>query len=229
MLLLERVAVFGPQRHHRRHVHLVEGGQHRGGVLRLLQPRGDGAAQAGHLDPLLARLVLRAAAFAAGAGAGGRARAVQEVQHVALGDAAVLAGAGADIARRDMLFSSMILAAAGNGACAATSAGGVAGRETGPSGARRRVARRRGGIAAGATPAFARGAAPGRAGGRPSTSPSTAPTCDLGAFRRAIEHSTPAAGAFTSTVTLSVSSSTRGSSAATASPAASSSAPPSRW
>jgi hypothetical protein len=36
VLLLERVAVFRSQRHHRGHVHLVEGGQHSGGVLRLL-------------------------------------------------------------------------------------------------------------------------------------------------------------------------------------------------
>jgi hypothetical protein len=95
VLLLERLTVLRAQRHRRRHVHLVEGGQHRGGVLRLLQPRRDGAAQAGHLHPLLA--VLHRPRRLRGGWRGGRRRgAVQEGEHVALGDAAVLAGALAE-------------------------------------------------------------------------------------------------------------------------------------
>src|SRR5947209_7329928 len=51
-----------------------------------------------------------------------------------------------------------------------------------------------------------------------STSPKTAPTSTSVPSGTAIDDSTPEDGAFTSTVTLSVSSSTRGSSAVTASP-----------
>ena len=58
VFLLEGIAIFGPQRHQRRHVDLVEGGQHRRGVLRLLQALGDALAQARHAHPLLAAAVL---------------------------------------------------------------------------------------------------------------------------------------------------------------------------
>ena len=68
MLLLEDVLVLGAQRHDRAHVDLVEGGQHGGGVLGFLQAARDGLAQLGHAHPLLARLV------GAGDGARGPAR-----------------------------------------------------------------------------------------------------------------------------------------------------------
>ena len=55
MFLFKQVLVFTAQRHDRRHIHLVIGGQHRGSILRLFQPPRDGLAQAGHLDPFLPR------------------------------------------------------------------------------------------------------------------------------------------------------------------------------
>ena len=100
MLLLERVAVFGTQRHRGRHVHLVEGGQHGGVVLRLLEAHRDGAAQARHLHALLA-LFERAGRLGglSGRRAGRGGGAAEELEHVALGDAAILAGAGAEVLR----------------------------------------------------------------------------------------------------------------------------------
>ena len=64
------------------HVHLVVGGEHGGGVLRLLEPAGDGLAQAGHLHPLLAGGVLGERPASAGsrrARAPARARARRRV------------------------------------------------------------------------------------------------------------------------------------------------------
>ncbi len=91
--LLEGVLVTFAQRHHARHVDVVERRQHGGGVLGLLQTARDGLAQAGHLHPFLA-LVDRAGARRSG----GRSRSVgagfQGGERVALGHAAVLAAAG---------------------------------------------------------------------------------------------------------------------------------------
>jgi hypothetical protein len=56
--LLEGVLVLVAQRHDVAHVDLVEGRQHGGGVLRLLQTAGDGLAQARHAHALFARAVL---------------------------------------------------------------------------------------------------------------------------------------------------------------------------
>ena len=93
MLLLEAVLVGGAQRHHRRHVHLVEGGELGGGVLGFLQAQGDGLAQAGHRHAFFAGFLVtrpgRSGGGNRGRGAGGK-----RAQHVALGDAAILAGAG---------------------------------------------------------------------------------------------------------------------------------------
>ncbi len=58
VLLFEQVFVFGAQAHHRAHVDLVIGGQHRGGVLGVFQAARDGLAQPGHLDAFLAGRVL---------------------------------------------------------------------------------------------------------------------------------------------------------------------------
>ena len=59
MLLLEQILVAGARVDHRRHVDVVEGGQQRGGVLRFLEPRGDGLAQPRHLDALFAAFARR--------------------------------------------------------------------------------------------------------------------------------------------------------------------------
>ena len=59
VLLLEGFAIILPELHHRAHIHVVERGEHGGGVLRLLQPLGDGQAQPRHAHALLARGVVR--------------------------------------------------------------------------------------------------------------------------------------------------------------------------
>ena len=77
------------------HIHFVEGGELGGGVLRFLQPQRDGLAQPGHGTRSsraawrAGRRARRRARRAARGGAGG-----EGAQHVALGDAAILAGAG---------------------------------------------------------------------------------------------------------------------------------------
>ena len=58
VLLLEQVLVAGARLDHRRHVDVVERGQHRRGVLRFLEPRGDRLAQARHLHALFAALAV---------------------------------------------------------------------------------------------------------------------------------------------------------------------------
>ena len=64
MLFLEGVLVAGAQRHHFAHVDLVEGREHRRGVLRVLEAAGDGLTQLGHAHPFFAGAVV----------GGGRAR-----------------------------------------------------------------------------------------------------------------------------------------------------------
>ncbi len=107
VLLLEQVAILGPQRHDMAHVHLVEGGQHRGAVLRLLEAAGDGLTQPRHRHALLARLVVRRRGRACGRRRRRRGQARGKGRHpfnrgqrIRLGDAPVLAGAG-DPARLD--------------------------------------------------------------------------------------------------------------------------------
>ena len=58
VLLLEGVLVAGAHRHHLGHVDLVEGGQHRGGVLRVLEAARDRLAKLRHPHPLLAGAVV---------------------------------------------------------------------------------------------------------------------------------------------------------------------------
>ena len=103
MALLEHVLVLRAQVHDRLHVDLVEGREHGGGVLRLLQATSDGLAQARHPHPLLVRLI--AARSGGGLHLGDRRRgggrrglrrrlaALRRGERVALGQAAVLAGA----------------------------------------------------------------------------------------------------------------------------------------
>ena len=58
MLLLEDVLVAGAQGHHFAHVDLVEGRQHGGGVLGVLEAARDGLAQLGHAHALFAHAVI---------------------------------------------------------------------------------------------------------------------------------------------------------------------------
>ena len=52
------VLVLVAQLHDRAHVHVVERGEHGGGVLRVLEAPGDGLAQARHVHALLARRIV---------------------------------------------------------------------------------------------------------------------------------------------------------------------------
>ena len=164
VLLLESVAVLGADRHDGAHVHLVEGGEHGGGVLRFLEADRDGAAQARHPHALLAGLGLaRGLGGEAASGRGWRGRAVEEGEHVALGDPPVLAGAGADGGGAGLCFSSISLAAAGSGAGEAAGGGGFGGRwdRCGPRD-------RAGGAGGSRTPASGAGFAGGRSAIEPA-------------------------------------------------------------
>ena len=101
MLLLEHVLVLRAHRHDVAHVDLVEGREHRRRVLHVLEPARDGLAQPRHLHALFARGIVgrRGAAHLDGGGrlidrGRRRGRLLDRGQHVALGDAAILAGAG---------------------------------------------------------------------------------------------------------------------------------------
>ena len=54
VLLLKRLLAPLAQRHHGGHVHLVEGGEHGGVVLRLDEPAGDRRAALGHAHAFFA-------------------------------------------------------------------------------------------------------------------------------------------------------------------------------
>ena len=105
------------------HVHLVEGGQHGGGVLRFLQAARDGLAQPGHLHALLARASSAGRRRARGRRRFGDARRLgrlrrralgDRVEHVALQHLAALARARRP-GRPTTLLSAISLAAAGAG------------------------------------------------------------------------------------------------------------------
>ena len=99
MLLLEQVLVAVARLDHGRHVDIVEGGQQRGGFLRLLEAAGDGLAQARHLHALGAALAGGGERRAIRRGGGGsgcirpRLARLGGGQDVFLGQAPVLAGA----------------------------------------------------------------------------------------------------------------------------------------
>jgi hypothetical protein len=57
VLLLKQLLVLLAEFHHRAHVHLVVGGQHGGGVLRIFQATRDGLAQLGHAHAFFAHLI----------------------------------------------------------------------------------------------------------------------------------------------------------------------------
>ena len=63
MPILERLLVALPQRHHRRHVHFVERGQHRGGALHFDEAASDGGTSLRHADPLLGAIACGCARF----------------------------------------------------------------------------------------------------------------------------------------------------------------------
>ena len=99
MLLLEDLAVLLAQLHDGRHVDLVEGGQHGGGVLGLQQTLGDALAQTGHGHALLGATGQRGygrnrCGCHGGDGGCRLAQVLDEGIHVFLGDATTLAGAG---------------------------------------------------------------------------------------------------------------------------------------
>ena len=48
MGFLELVFVGGPYRHDPAHIHFIESGEHRGGVLRILEAPGNGLPEPGH-------------------------------------------------------------------------------------------------------------------------------------------------------------------------------------
>ena len=58
VLFLEGVLVAGAQRHHFAHVDLVEGREHRRGILRVLEAPGDRLTQLGHAHALFASAVV---------------------------------------------------------------------------------------------------------------------------------------------------------------------------
>src|SRR4051812_24780821 len=100
VLLLEQFLVLIAQVHHRAHVDLIEGREHGSRALRLLEPARDGLAQPGHLHALFACGIVRRRRRAHLQGRGGlsdRGRSggstLDRRHHVALGHAAVLAGA----------------------------------------------------------------------------------------------------------------------------------------
>src|SRR5579859_5573126 len=202
VLLLERVLVLLADRQDRGHVHLVEGGQHGGGVLGFLEPLGDALTQARHPHALLARAGAGTAGAAGAAGPFSIAASTSPlVRRPSLPVAAMLAGSS--------WFSATSLRAAGpersrSDAAAAGAAGaGAAAAGFGAST-----------LAAGAAAAGA-AAAPAA----PSAiTPRRPPTATLVPSGADISLSTPFAGDGTSTVTLSVSNSISVSSILTLSP-----------
>ena len=66
MLFFKIIFIFSPQGHDRAHIHLVKGGQHRGGVLGLFQTASDHAAQTRHRHPLFTCVTGTRASFCRG-------------------------------------------------------------------------------------------------------------------------------------------------------------------
>ena len=96
MLLLEGLLEFAAKRHDVAHVHFVEGRELGGDVLRFLEAKRHGALQPRHRHAFLAvgaQARGRRRHFDGGGRAFRRAR-FERRQHVAFGDAAVLAGSG---------------------------------------------------------------------------------------------------------------------------------------
>ena len=99
MLLLEDVLVAGAQSHHFAHVDLVEGRQHGGGVLGVLEAARDGLAQLGHAHALFQRAVIGGGRHAGDdgrqrRGGGDHGASGHGGEHVALQHLAALARTG---------------------------------------------------------------------------------------------------------------------------------------
>ena len=150
MLLLEQVLVLRTQVHDRLHVDLVEGGQHGHGGLRLDQALGDLGPQAGHRHALLDTVAggedRRLGSRGGRLGRGGRGVLLRfdRSDHVLLGHATALAGAG-DAVRIDAGFLGQlargrgqdgVVAASGgrSGGLCSRSGGGRSGSRSGRSG-----------------------------------------------------------------------------------------------
>ncbi len=225
MLLLERLFEPRPQRHDLAHVDLVEGRQHGGGVLRFLEAARDGLAQPRHAHALLALGVggWRGRARLRGGWSGSRSRSSRgrcRGGRQSSGRRRRIGDDGQHVALQQLTANAGAL----NGGRVDAVRGGDLGRggrwrhrrTRGRSGGFRRCGRgcgRGAGRGGRLTITLRRGRRRNRRSGReeqptPTVSPSLA----------AISASTPDEGALTSRVTLSVSSSTSGSSALTASP-----------
>ncbi len=101
--LLEVVAEFLPDGQDFRHVDLVEGRQHGGGVLGFLQPLRDAAAETRHAHPLF-----RPIGFRLGDGEDVAAAGFEIGQHIALGQPAA-AARRRDLARDQAVFRDQLL------------------------------------------------------------------------------------------------------------------------
>ena len=212
VLLFEALLEALAHLHHRRHVDLVEGGQDGVGGLRLQQPLGHARAQPRHRHALLGAVaqvghgrrghrrqrLRRGRRGGAAPARRRRLRRGQRAEHVALGDAAILAGAG-HRSRRHLVLGQQL---------GRRRHGDIALRLSAP----------RAALAAGAAGAALAGCgctAPwlrcrcARSPARPPPWRHRPPPCSA---------STPLAGAGTSSTTLSVSISIRISSISTASP-----------
>ena len=215
--LLERLLVALAQRHHRGHVHLVEGGEHRRGALRLDEPPGDRGAALRHAHALFGAIAVwtrgdprrRAApaspSAAAAAGAGGAALAPVGrggLLDVAPHDAAGVAAAAHAARDRRRFLRRLAAPSASRAALRVAPVGGPVGLLRSPAAAARPPAI---GVAAPCADSSRIRQAPRR----PSRPRRPCDRCGS---------STPACGALTSRSILSVSSSTSGSPAATASP-----------
>ena len=117
VLLFKDIFVGVAQLHHARHVDLVIGGQHGGGVLRVFQALGDGGTQAGHLDALFTGGIVSRNGRAGDGGRGrcggcsGR-RGSGGLGHVFLHDAAIAACTG-DLGRGQARFGHGFLGGGG--------------------------------------------------------------------------------------------------------------------
>ena len=216
--LLEIVAAALAQLHHRAHIDLVEGRQHRGGVLRLDQPRGDRLAAARHAHALLAAPFRQAGRCGAGrrtrhgdaAGCGGRRRRARggvRLPAAAGRSASMSSGSTRPPGPLPLTLAEINAALGGHAPHGWAGAAGVGCRRRSPAAAasgplaeltrRGRRCLRLARTSARSAPA--------------SMVPSTSPTATVSPSCLAMLPSTPACSAGTSTLTLSVSSSTSGS------------------
>ncbi len=210
--VLEGLLVTLAQRHHGGHVHLVEGGEHRGGALRLDQPPGDRGAALRHAHAFLGAVALRMPAILGDRRHGlrlrRRRRCCRCCRRCRAGGRRLL-----DITPH---HAAAVAASAHAGEIDGVGLGGLLRRRGRARRARVVVLLRRLGRPGSGGWCFRRRR--GAADADSSRIPRTSPTFTSSPSWRSMRLSTPACGALTSTSILSVSSSTSGSPAATASP-----------